>query len=275
MRVSMGSLQDHCPSLSPLFPWLQDALLGSPSPPTHAFSVPLPRLHTGHRPRLIRSLCLSLPFLTLCGPISTAEATRRLSSKIPHRRVPSRFPSRCFSASPGACRPLHLDLCPAPAPAPESPPQTEIRPLASKVRLGPPSSWLLRLQALDGLSAHVFPPGSLTCPALTWSRCHPLHQENGKASRIPHWPTPPLLQPEWAVQNATARRKPAHRPRAVGPGVPSSFLPPILFSTSSPQPRRPSPLGLFISLLLPATPGTELFPSFEKLLLSFQPRDLS
>lgn len=141
--------------------------------------------------------------------------------------------------------------------------------------LTPPSSWLLRLQALDGLSAHVFPPGSLTCPALTWSRCHPLHQENGKASRIPHWPTPPLLQPEWAVQNATARRKPAHRPRAVGPGVPSSFLPPILFSTSSPQPHRPSPLGLFISLLLPATPGTELFPSFEKLLLSFQPRDLS
>ena len=52
MRVSMGSLQDHCPSLSPLFPWLQDALLGSPSPPTHAFSVPLPRLHPGHRPRL-------------------------------------------------------------------------------------------------------------------------------------------------------------------------------------------------------------------------------
>lgn len=137
MRVSMGSLQDHCPSLSPLFPWLQDALPGSASPPTHAFSVPLPRLHTGHRPRLIRSLCLSLPFLTLCGPISTAEATRRLSSKIPHRRVPSRFPSRCFSASPGACRPLHLDLCPAPAPAPESPPQTEIRPLASKVRLDP------------------------------------------------------------------------------------------------------------------------------------------
>lgn len=42
------------PLPEPLFPWLQDALLGSPSPPTHAFSVPLPRLHTGHRPRLSR-----------------------------------------------------------------------------------------------------------------------------------------------------------------------------------------------------------------------------
>lgn len=63
-----GLLQDHRPSLSPLFPWLQDASSRGPLPPTHAFSVPLPRLHTGHRLRLIRSLCLSLPFLTSVAP---------------------------------------------------------------------------------------------------------------------------------------------------------------------------------------------------------------
>ena len=51
MRVSMGSPHDHCPSLSLLFPWLQDPLLGSPSPPTHAFSVPLPSLHTWPLPK--------------------------------------------------------------------------------------------------------------------------------------------------------------------------------------------------------------------------------
>lgn len=116
--------------------------------------------------------------------------------------------------------------------------------------MAPPSSWLLTLHALDGLSSHVFPPGSLTCPALTWSRCHPLHQENGKASRIPHWPTPPrplpVLQPERAEQNARARRKPACRPRAVGPDVPSSLLLPRPWLL----PLHPSPTGLLLWVYL-------------------------
>ena len=188
--------------------------------------------------------------------------------------------SRYFSASPGACPLLHLDLCPASAPAPGSPSSDRNPTIDFKGPSWPHPPLGSSRSTFDGLSSHVFPPGSLTCPALTWSRCHPLPQENGKASRIPHWPTPPrplpVLQPERAVQNAKARRKPARRPRAVGPDVPFSLLlPPTLASTSSPQPHRRSPLGLFISLLLPARPRTELFPSLEKLLLSFQPRDLS
>lgn len=41
MRVSMGPLVDHCPSLSPLFPWFQDPLVVASSPPTCTSSVAL------------------------------------------------------------------------------------------------------------------------------------------------------------------------------------------------------------------------------------------
>nr|XP_020757338.1 uncharacterized protein LOC110142483 [Odocoileus virginianus texanus] len=97
------------------------------------------------------------------------------------------------------------------------PPQIEALQLASKVRrLGP----ALLLAPGGSMLWMDFSPTCLhlvlsTCPALPWSRCLPLHQENGKASPLAR-PSPSTLCPAARVgcakQKTTAPRKPAAGP---------------------------------------------------------------
>lgn len=195
----------------------------------------------------VRSLCLSLPFLTLCGPISTAEATRRLSSKIPHRRVPSRFPSRCFSASPGACRPLHLDLCPASAPAPES-----------------PSSDRNLTIGLKGPSWPHPPPGSSgstlwmdLAPACFHLVLSPARPSLGpaaipsirKTGKLPAFPTGPALPS--SSRSGLCKTQPRGESQPTGPARWALVCPPASsFPRLSFLPLHPSPTGLLLWVYL-------------------------
>ncbi|CAI9176237.1 unnamed protein product [Rangifer tarandus platyrhynchus] len=154
---------------------------------------------------------------------------------MPHRCVPSRFLLEALAVSQPHLE--HVRLCTLTFALqlllPRGPPpQIEALPLASKVRrLGP----ALLLAPGGSMLWMDFAPTCLhlvlsTCPALPWSRCLPLHQENGKASPLAR-PSPSTLCPAARVGCAKQRnraQKTSRRPRAVGPAVPSSLLLPPL-----------------------------------------------
>lgn len=248
--MPMRSPHDHCPSLSPLFPWLQDPLLASPPRPLTPFQSPCPAFH------------VAIAFASHCSPHSLwphrhPEATRRLTWKIPHTCVPSRFLLEALAVSQPHLE--HVRLCTLTFALqlllPRGPPpQIETLPLASKVRLGP----ALLLAPGGSMLWMDFAPTCLhlvlsTCPALPWSRCLPLHQENGKASRIPPRPAPPhplsVLQPEWAVQNKMQPR-PENQP--AGPAWWALLCPPASSFPPPPSllPLHPSPTSLLLWVYL-------------------------
>ena len=229
----------------PLFPGCRTPP-GVPSPPARALSAPCPA----------SVWSLSLPLTATPRSLRPRRHRRSLqayledASQMCTFQVPAGS-SRCFSASPGACPPLHPNLLQLLLPR-GPPPQVETLPSASKVRLGP-----ALLLAPGGSTPWMdFAPTCLhlvlsTGPALPCSRYLPSIRKTGKLSGFPPArPSPSTLCPAASVgcakQNATAPRKPAGRPRAVGPAVPSSFLLP----PSSLLPLHSSPTSLLLWVYL-------------------------